>query len=1058
MSATLPSAFAPFGLLSDILSDLPSHRSPTALLGQLTRAIPALVQSQSLAVIVRDPETGVFRLVAKSAAGTNVSLGYETTPADSPGAAWVIEHQQPRFDVLSADSPDPVVRALYAAGYRSIQWLPLSTPRRPVGAVVAARMLAAQPSRDDLQVLQQVTTLLALGLEYLQQLDETESFTTIAAAERDRTQLLLDITSAMASELDLDQLLALASASVQPLVPHHYASLLVWDDASHQLIRRALTFGQDVSLVQKDAPVAPGLPPQIAFDERRTLVYQWADIDRAGEPTRSVNLALGVKAFCCVPLITTRGIYGVFNIARPTDARFTPADVTLLEHVAKALAVATENALAHERSRRFAEDAVRQRNRLGLLLDLTTTIVGTSDLRSALESISKSLKPWVPHDFAGFMVWDDEKAELRCHAQYFPQSKGGIPKDLLAIEGSAPRIAFDTRQTIVVDWPTIEAFGEPVVTMMRTDGLRSLCVVPLTTPRAVTGVLVFCRSDDTPYSATELNLLNQVAAELAMAVELTVAHTKTRKYSAEAAAERDRANLLLAVNNALVSQLESHALRLSVLGVMRSALDHEYAALAVYDKEDGQLRVEALTSYDANGILEPHVPIPVTESPSGLAFTTRQARVFLREDLAAFPPSGTPTLRNAGIESLCSVPLITGRAVLGTLTIGRKSPHGFTPDEVRLLSEVASQVAIAVANTLAYEEILSLKERLTEQKVYLEDELQQRHDFTHIIGSSRVLAEVLRQVRTVAPTDATVLLLGETGTGKELLARALHDLSGRRDQPFVRVNASAIPATLFESELFGHEKGAFTGAHATKVGRLELANRGTLFFDEIGDIPLELQVKLLRALQEQEFERVGGTRTIKVNVRIVAATNRDLSAMVADGRFRSDLYYRLNVFPVRVPPLRERQDDIPELVQFFVRKFSREMGRGINTIAAADLMRLQQWPWPGNIRELENVVERAVILSPGSSLQLPQGLFDDLLAPGRESAGPGDQATASPVAASPSRTRASLREHEREIILAALRDSGGHVGGPDGAAARLGLKRTTLHSKMRKLGIARPSF
>jgi formate hydrogenlyase transcriptional activator len=379
---------------------------------------------------------------------------------------------------------------------------------------------------------------------------------------------------------------------------------------------------------------------------------------------------------------------------------------------------------------------------------------------------------------------------------------------------------------------------------------------------------------------------------------------------------------------------------------------------------------------------------------------------------------------------------------------------------MELLKEVAGQVAIAVANTVAYQQISALKDRLTEEKLYLEDEISLQHDFTKIVGSSHALANVLRQVRTVAPTDATVLLLGETGTGKELLARALHDGSRRRGQTFVRINGAALPAGLIESELFGYEKGAFTGATSSKVGRLELAHRGTLFLDEVGDIPLDVQPKLLRALQEQEFERLGSTKTQRVDVRLIAATNRDLNAMVAAGTFRSDLYYRLSVFPIFVPALRERPDDIPALVHHFVRKFAREIGRPITTIPSAAMGALQQWTWPGNIRELENVIERAVILSSGSVLQVPTSAFQGAqprpfpTGPTRAArpAQPDDATGESEPLDSP------YRQGERELILTALRDAKGIIAGPDGAAARLGLKRTTLHSKMRKLGIARPSF
>jgi formate hydrogenlyase transcriptional activator len=348
-------------------------------------------------------------------------------------------------------------------------------------------------------------------------------------------------------------------------------------------------------------------------------------------------------------------------------------------------------------------------------------------------------------------------------------------------------------------------------------------------------------------------------------------------------------------------------------------------------------------------------------------------------------------------------------------------------------------VAIAVENALAFDQIEALKEKLEKEKVYLQEEIRTEHNFEDIVGENTALRRVLREVETVAPTDSTVLIRGETGTGKELIARALHHLSNRRERTFIKLNCAAIPTGLLESELFGHERGAFTGAVTQKVGRFELADGGTLFLDEVGDIPLELQPKLLRVLQEQEFERLGGTRTIKVNVRLVAATNRDLAQMVAAADFRKDLYYRLDVFPIMLPPLRERRDDIPRLVRHFTQKFARRMGRKIETIPAEAMEALAAYPWPGNIRELENVIERAAILSPGPLLRVP---LADL-----------KPATAE---AATTNSAITLAEAEREHILTALREAHWVLAGPNGAAARLGMKRTTLQSKMKKLGISRP--
>jgi formate hydrogenlyase transcriptional activator len=389
-----------------------------------------------------------------------------------------------------------------------------------------------------------------------------------------------------------------------------------------------------------------------------------------------------------------------------------------------------------------------------------------------------------------------------------------------------------------------------------------------------------------------------------------------------------------------------------------------------------------------------------------------------------------------GFESGCCVPLIAHDRALGTLNVASRRPHAFNDDDVELLAQVANQVAIAVENALAYRQIAELKEKLAEEKLYLEDEIRTEHNFEEILGDSGALKRVLNQVETVAPTDSSVLILGETGTGKEVLARAIHNLSPRRQHTFVKVNCAAIPSGLLESELFGHEKGAFTGAIDQKIGRFELAHQGTLFLDEVGDIPLELQPKLLRVLQEHEFERLGGTRTQRVDVRVVAATNRDLAEMVAERQFRSDLFYRLNVFPIVVPPLRERREDIPTLVRYFANKYARRMNKRIETIPSETLETLVQWHWPGNVRELQNIVERAVILTPGPVLRVPVAELK------------------LPVEGAPS-AAVTMEAAERQHILHTLEETDWTVGGPHGAAARLGMKRTTLQSRMQKLGITR---
>ncbi len=410
------------------------------------------------------------------------------------------------------------------------------------------------------------------------------------------------------------------------------------------------------------------------------------------------------------------------------------------------------------------------------------------------------------------------------------------------------------------------------------------------------------------------------------------------------------------------------------------------------------------------------------------------------EDIRRMSPVTSAVFEQEGIRSICATPMIFMGEALGMLSVGSRQPGFFNPEDIPFYAQVAGQIAIAFENALSYKRIEELNARLAEEKVYLEDEIRTDNRFEDIIGQSRALKAILKQVETVAPTDSTVLIYGETGTGKELLARAIHDLSGRRQGTFVKLNCAAIPTGLLESEMFGHEKGAFTGAIAQRVGRFELAHRGTMFMDEVGEIPLELQTKLLRVLQEREFERLGSSRTIRTDARLVTATNRNLAEMVEQRQFRADLYYRLNVFPITAPALRQRREDIPLLVRYFVQQFARRMHKRITHIPAESMQTLERYAWPGNIRELQNFIERAVILSQGASLEAPvRELTRVPVKP------------AEPVASTASAV--TLADAEREAIERALGESGGKVGGENGAAARLGMKRTTLQAKMRKLGL-----
>jgi len=438
-------------------------------------------------------------------------------------------------------------------------------------------------------------------------------------------------------------------------------------------------------------------------------------------------------------------------------------------------------------------------------------------------------------------------------------------------------------------------------------------------------------------------------------------------------------------------------------------------------------------------------------SPSGMAFRTMKP-LTLRSPFSGWV--NLPIVQIAireGLKSFCFVPLISRNRAIGTLVFGRLRDDAFSQADIIFLNQVANQVALAVENALAYREIRELKEQLSKEKLYLEDEIRTEMNFAQIIGNSASLRRVLKEVGTVAPTDSTVLIYGETGTGKELIARAIHDLSPRSSKPFVKLNCAAIPTGLLESELFGHEKGAFTGAIAQRIGRFEVANGGTIFLDEIGEIPLELQTKLLRVLQEREFERLGSSRTLRTDARLIAATNRDLEAMVAEQKFRPDLFFRLNVFPVHVPPLRERQGDIPLLVRHFTQQFSRRMNKVMETIPSATMDALCRYHWPGNIRELQNVIERAVIISAGPALSVDVA---DLRFP---KVGHSEERAVAANSATNGALHNLLEETERRQILQALKQCSWVVAGPHGAAARLGMNRSTLQVRIRKLGISRGS-
>jgi formate hydrogenlyase transcriptional activator len=652
-------------------------------------------------------------------------------------------------------------------------------------------------------------------------------------------------------------------------------------------------------------------------------------------------------------------------------------------------------------------------------------------LPEMLHHLALCLKPVAVFDFLNLSLYERALHRMRLHL--WPAQDSKSPPTHVSVEDSMNGWVWQQQQPLVLsDIETEEARFPGVIKFLRDQGVRSYCSLPLTTARNRLGTLGLGSSEIAAHDQEDVAFLSRIAEMVALSLEnANVVETLEE--------ERSQLQLLLDVSATLASNLDFVRLFPAISTSIRRVFEHDCASVALYQAETQSLHAYALDFPEGHGVLTPDSFGPVQGSAPGSAFLDREVKTFTRAQLQSFTAPIVQQILEEGIHSVCCVPLETPNGPIGTLNLCSRRESAFEGRDFDVLVQIANLVAVALDNARAYQQIEQLNSKLAVEKIYLEDEIRREQHFEEIIGDSPALRLVLDQVQIVAPSDATVLIQGETGTGKELIARAIHNASHRGAHNFIKVNCAAIPTGLLESELFGHERGAFTGALTQKIGRVELADGGTLFLDEIGDIPLELQPKLLRLLQEHEFERLGSTRTIRVNMRLIAATNRNLESAVQDRQFRKDLYYRLRVFPIVVPPLRERRGDIPALVRYFTQRFAGRMDRAIETISSQVLDALVAWDWPGNVRELENLLERSVILSRGPVLRVPL-------------------AELRPASNGSMPAGFSLEGQERELIIRVLRETGGVLAGPKGAAARLGLKRTTLQSKMNRLGITRQDF
>ncbi len=665
----------------------------------------------------------------------------------------------------------------------------------------------------------------------------------------------------------------------------------------------------------------------------------------------------------------------------------------------------------------------------------------------------------IPFEHLDVVVLKENSDEIEYHGW----GKAALPVQDLAVEKLLTWHVYNSQAPLhITDWNSDERVPEQLKDAAKTIGINvgSVLLVPLTTPHGRLGTLGIASAADIRFTNDDIAFLRLIARVVAFALDdgLNLRRAQAAKTSLQQ--QNDRLQLLLNLTTRITSRLDLREVLRAIAANIREVIDADAVTVALPDPASGKFGVFALDFPHGKGVIKEELFVAPSAAVKK-AMDTLKPVVFDIREREELAPEAYDLAAAEGVKAACNIPLATHGRAVGILSILRTNETPFSPEDVDFLSRASGQIAIAVENALAYREISELKDKLAQEKLYLEEEIRSEMDFERIVGGSPALKHALQLVETVAPSDSTVLLLGETGTGKELIARAIHDRSRRKERTFVKLNCAAIPTGLLESELFGHEKGAFTGAIIQKIGRMELADQGTLFLDEVGDIPSDIQPKLLRALQEQEFERLGSTQTRRVNARLIAATHRDLEKMIANREFRSDLFYRLNVFPIRIPPLRDRREDIPLLVSYFVQKFAKRMQKKIETIPAATMKGLTAWGWPGNIRELENFIERAVILTRGRSLEAPlyalqKPNIDTAPAPASQAVSDLERIVKETInAALNEKKRASdeYSQKQRTEIVRALTEAKGQVGGTDGAAARMGINRTTLISRMKKLGV-----
>jgi formate hydrogenlyase transcriptional activator len=917
-----------------------------------------------------------------------------------------------------------------------------------------------------------------------------------------RYEALLRVSQTLIASRSSEELFRLLAHELRAVVNFYVMGVGIYDENAHEV--RLTSYGEPGVPLE-----VPKLAPEETFtwwvyQHQQPLIIPSLDAEIRFPAVAEMLKNRGVRSVCALPLTTVHRRLGGLAVGSTEADAYSKEEVSFLSLVANQVALAVDDALNFDASRHAKEALRASEESFRLIVDSIPGLVVTMTAEGGLESVSRQcldyfgmtldeLKGWTtseivhPDDLSRVLAtwrrsietshpYDSEYRIRRADGIYRWFNVRALPwrdTEGRIIRWYALHTDIDDRKRVeevlraselnlclVVDSipglvNTMTAEGENEFVSQQVldyfgkshEELKSWATSDAVHPDDLPRVIAaFTSSIETgqPYD-TEHRIRRadgvyrwfQVRALPLRDTEGRIIRWYVLSTDIEERKQaEDRLQLLLEITNQVVSNLQLRDLLRAISAGVRRVMQCDLVGVFLPDAEGNRLQTFVLDFPESKGFIREEY-CSMEESLGGFVFRTGQAWRGNASDVLQLGLKDEPAIPE-GLKTGCFLPLVSRNRVLGLLGLGRREENAFSQADIGFLTQVASQIAIAVENALDYGQVTQAKELLAEQKLYLEDEIRVEQNFEEIIGHSPRLKAVLESIRIVAPADSTVLIEGETGTGKELIARAIHNLSPRKRQAFVKVNCAAIPSGLLESDLFGHEKGSFTGAIAQKIGRFELAHKGTLFLDEVGDIPLELQPKLLRVLQEQEFERLGSTRTQRVDVRLLAATHASLTQMVAEKKFRSDLYYRLNVFPVVVPPLRERREDIPLLIRHFANKYARRMGKRIESIPKETMDALSRYTWPGNIRELQNLMERSVLLSTGSSLRVPLGEIvsgSDLCAVSRGNA---------------------LEQAEREQIVRALRESNWVVGGALGAAARLGLKRTSLAYRMQKLGISRP--